>query len=59
MIVRDPTTHAYKGIKCDKCATMAPDARTIMDGHGLNNMGWACSGGSHLCPRHAGKDVRQ
>jgi hypothetical protein len=50
---RDPVTREYLGLKCDKCPTMAPPAREILAGHGLNNMGWKCAGGSHLCPEHA------
>lgn len=52
MIVKDET-NSYVGIKCDTCPTMAPPAADILAGHGLNNMGWDCSGGSHLCPLHA------
>lgn len=40
-------------IRCDKCGVLAPPAEEIMAGHGLNNMGWRCSGGKHLCPDHA------
>ena len=39
----------YKGIRCDTCPTEAPPAREILDGHGLNNMGWWCAGGRHIC----------
>lgn len=53
MIVKDEITADYIGIQCDVCETMAPDAEAIREGHGLNNMGWLCSGGSHLCPSHA------
>lgn len=53
MIVKDEITGDYLGIQCDVCETMAPDADAIREGHGLNNMGWHCSGGSHLCPSHA------
>lgn len=41
-------------IHCDVCDLPAPPADEIMKGHGLNRMGWKCSGGSHLCPVHAG-----
>lgn len=37
-------------ITCDGCGTKAPPASEILAGHGLNNMGWRCSGGTHLCP---------
>ena len=40
-------------ITCDKCGREAPPATEILAGHGLNNMGWRCRGGSHLCPEHA------
>ena len=55
MILREIDTGKYAGIMCDVegCKTMAPDAREIMAGHGLNNMGWQCWGGTHLCPEHA------
>jgi len=43
----------YVGLKCDQCDTMAPPAADILRGHGLVNMGWYCSGGTHLCPTHA------
>lgn len=53
MIITDKITKDYIGIQCDVCETMAPDVEAIQQGHGLNNMGWHCSGGSHLCPSHA------
>lgn len=53
MIKRDEETKEYIGIQCDRCETLAPPAKTILEGQGLNNMGWRCSGGSHLCPEHA------
>ena len=42
-------------ITCDAdgCDTVAPPADQILAGHGLNNMGWRCSGGTHFCPAHA------
>lgn len=52
MIVRDEISSEYIGIKCDRCETMAPPQKEIMEGHGLNNMGWDCHGGVHLCPDH-------
>lgn len=53
MIVKDEITADYIGIQCDACETMAPDVKAIQEGHGLNNMGWYCSGGTHFCPDHA------
>ncbi len=50
MIVRDEISKAYLGIKCDLCPVVAPPTEEIMRGHGLVNMGWKCSGGSHICP---------
>lgn len=52
MVVRDKETDEYLGLKCDCCDTMAPPAAEIARGHGLINMGWHCSGGSHRCPEH-------
>jgi len=56
MVVRDKTTDEYLGIRCDVtgCRIMSPPAEQILKGHGLNNMGWECHGGTHLCPVHAG-----
>lgn len=58
MIVRDKETGEYVGIQCSEegCEVMAPPAKAIMEGHGLNRMGWECYGGTHLCPAHASKD---
>lgn len=53
MVKRDPKTGEYLGIQCDECEAMSPPAADILAGHGLNHMGWYCSGGSHLCPAHA------
>ncbi len=50
MIVRNEVGH-YEGIRCDSCTTMAPPPKEIQQGHGLNNMGWRCTGGSHVCPK--------
>lgn len=54
MILRDDKKE-YLGIGCDApgCSVKAPPAAEIMAGHGLNNMGWRCSGGTHFCPEHA------
>lgn len=54
MVVRDPMTDEYLGIGCDHdgCETMSPPADEILAGHGLVNMGWLCSGGTHYCPEH-------
>ncbi|API59613.1 hypothetical protein BSL82_10040 [Tardibacter chloracetimidivorans] len=35
---------------CDACGRGSPPAAEIIAGHGLNNMGWRCSGGTHFCP---------
>lgn len=45
---------AYQHIKCDApgCDVISPPASEIMAGHGLMNMGWHCSGGTHYCPKH-------
>lgn len=55
MIVRDPITDEYLGMRCNHegCETMAPPAGEILAGHGLVNMGWECHGGVHICPAHA------
>lgn len=50
MVVKNDKTGAYEGLRCDKCATMAPSSAEIIAGHGLVNMGWHCSGGTHICP---------
>lgn len=50
MTVHRDETGRYLGLKCDTCPTMAPDAATILKGHGLTQMGWYCSGGVHICP---------
>lgn len=54
MILKDDQDQ-YLTIKCDlpDCDVRAPEAGEILAGRGLNNMGWHCSGGSHLCPTHA------
>ena len=52
MINRDEITNEYLGITCDICDKAAPPAKEIMEGHGLNNMGWHCTGGKHFCPEH-------
>ena len=55
MIIKDKITGSYQGIKCDAsgCTTKAPPSEEILKGHGLNNMGWRCVGGTHFCPDHA------
>jgi hypothetical protein len=50
MIKRDEQTKEYIGIACNLCKADAPPAKEIMAAHGLNRMGWYCSGGTHLCP---------
>lgn len=56
MVVRDKNGENPR-IQCDKCETFAPDGEAILRGRGLNNMGWLCLGGSHLCPVHAPAEV--
>lgn len=55
MIKRDPVSGEYLGIQCSEsgCETMSPPAAEILAGGGLRRMGWACDGGTHLCPEHA------
>ncbi len=53
MMIRDVVTKEYVGIRCDRCETLAPPAAELLKGHGLVNMGWHCTGGTHLCPDHA------
>lgn len=55
MVLRDEQTREYRGIRCDAdgCEVEAPPAEKIARGFGLNNMGWHCWGGKHLCPAHA------
>lgn len=49
MIVRNESTRAFEGIRCDKCGKNAPPTEEIRKGFGLMNMGWQCSGGKHVC----------
>jgi hypothetical protein len=53
MIVRDEIEGHYVCIKCDQCSRTSPPAKELLEGHGLVNMGWYCSGGIHLCPDHS------
>lgn len=55
MIRRDEITGEYLGIQCSEpgCLIAAPPPAEIMAGHGLNNMGWWCFGGTHYCPEHS------
>jgi hypothetical protein len=39
-------------IVCDLCERQAPPRDEITKAHGLNRMGWHCTGGSHICPGH-------
>ena len=39
----------YIGLQCDTCAKPAPTSAEILAAHGLNRMGWHCSGGTHIC----------
>lgn len=36
-------------IRCDNCNKPAPPDSDLIVYRGLNNMGWRCSGGTHLC----------
>jgi hypothetical protein len=47
----------YSHIVCDEpgCDVRSPPAKDVLEGHGLVNMGWHCSGGTHFCPAHAPK----
>lgn len=38
-------------VQCDTCGIDAPPAAEIMAAHGLNRLGWTCSGGTHFCPQ--------
>lgn len=53
MVKRDKDDR-YLGLQCDApgCETMSPPAADIIAGHGLNQMGWNCTGGRHFCPEH-------
>lgn len=57
MIVRDPQTDEFVGIACDTCRKEAPAAVEISRGHGLNNMGWQCAGGTHICDDCPHRDI--
>lgn len=50
MTVKRTAAGAYVGLACDTCDTLAPGTAEILAGHGLTNMGWYCSGGTHICP---------
>ena len=52
MVKRDTITGDYIGLACDTCGEMAPSSKEIMAAHGLINLGWYCSGGVHICPKH-------
>lgn len=51
MVIRDEDGENPR-IKCDLCDVEAPPGAEILKGRGLNNMGWHCLGGSHICPAH-------
>jgi hypothetical protein len=40
-------------IQCNVCREDAPPVSEIIKAGGLQNMGWYCVGGIHLCPKHA------
>lgn len=52
MIVRDDKGN-FVGLACDECGVPAPPALEIMQAFGLQNRGWYCSGGTHLCAEHS------
>lgn len=39
-------------IHCDICNRVAPPPKEVFAAHGLNRLGWHCTGGSHICPDH-------
>ena len=55
------TIDARNRARCDQegCEELAPDPGEYMISYNLdrwpgwNNIGWFCSGGKHLCPKHA------
>lgn len=49
MSVRRNQAGEYLGLQCDTCAKPSPSTAEIMEAHGLNRMGWYCSGGTHIC----------
>lgn len=46
---RDSKTDEYLGLKCDTCSRVSPPIDDIMRAFGLVNLGWYCSGGTHIC----------
>jgi hypothetical protein len=40
---------SYIGLQCDTCSKPAPPSDKILKAHGLNRLGWHCSGGTHIC----------
>lgn len=49
-IISDEITGARSvEVRCDTCGKHAPSAAEILAAHGLQRMGWACSGGTHVC----------
>jgi hypothetical protein len=54
-VFRKPTGHLDRiEIICDAegCDTASPDDTEVIAAGGLKVMGWTCTGGSHLCPKH-------
>lgn len=49
MIERD-TKGEFVRIRCDTCGEPAPSTPDRIINHGLIGLGWACSGGKHVCP---------
>lgn len=44
----------YSHIACDveSCEAVSPDAKTLIENHGLVGLGWYATGGKHRCPIH-------
>lgn len=40
----------FERIRCDVCGEPAPSIPDRIINHGLNGLGWKCSGGKHVCP---------
>ncbi len=49
-VIADEVTGARRvEVRCDICRCEAPSAAEILAAHGLVQLGWACSGGTHVC----------
>lgn len=49
MIQRD-NKGDFECIRCDCCGQPAPPTDNRIINHGLNGIGWHCTGGKHVCP---------